>query len=337
MSRKMRFTLALSIIALFGTLLAACGNSKENNAVSSESPPAANPTATATASASETAEAPASERKITDYMGHEVEIPVSPQRVIFVGETFSDLFVLDVKAVGTSTSMAADTVYEDRMAGIEDVGFPINLEKTTSLKPDLIIIADTDEKAYEQLTKIAPTIMFDTFAPLEDRLLLLGDILGKKPQAEQWLADYTKQEERLWTELQAAGLKPGETASVFTYYPGDRLFVMARTGLSQVLYSPNGLMPTDRIQQVLDANSGFEQISPELLPEYLGDRIFILNPYAELADAVQSTEELLQSRIWLDLPAVKAGNVYRLDIKSSGSDALSRQWLLEELPKLMAK
>ena len=97
MSRKMRFTLALSIIALFGTLLAACGNSKENNAVSSESPLAANPTATATASSSETAETPASERKITDYMGHEVEIPVSPQRVIFVGETFSDLFVLTSK------------------------------------------------------------------------------------------------------------------------------------------------------------------------------------------------------------------------------------------------
>jgi iron complex transport system substrate-binding protein len=335
MSRKTRFTLTLSIIALFGTLLMACGNSKENNAEPSQSAPAASPTETA--AATESSEAPSTLRKITDYMGHEVEIPVAPQRVVFVGETFSDLFVLDVKAVGTSTSMAKDSIYEDRLAGIEDVGFPINLEKTTSLKPDLIIVADTDEKAYEQLTKIAPTIMFDTFAPLEERLPLLGDILGKKPQADQWLADYNKQAEQIWSQLQAAGVKPGETASVFTYYPGDRLFVMARTGLSQTLYGPNGFKPTERIQQVLDANSGFEQISTELLPEYAGDRVFILNPFSELTEAVQSTEDLLKSRIWQDLPAVKAGHVYRLDIIKTGSDALTRQWILGELPKLLAE
>jgi|GEM_PF-5563463 len=62
---------------------------------------------------------------------------------------------------------------------------------------------------YEQLSKIAPTIVFDTFAPLEERLPLLGDALGKKPQAEQWLAEYNKQEDQMWKELQAAGLKPG--------------------------------------------------------------------------------------------------------------------------------
>ena len=309
--------------------------SRDNQAGSGGSAPAPSPAAAASASPS--SDTAASVRKITDYIGHEVEIPVSPERVIFVGETFSDLFALDVQAVGTSTSMASETVYEDRLSGIEDVGFPINLEKVVSLAPDLVIIADTDDKVYDQLSKVAPTIVFDTFAPLEERLPLLGDVLGKRPQAEAWLAEYGKQEERMWKELRAAGLEPGETASVFTYYPGERLFVMARTGLSQVLYVPEGLKPTGCIQQVLDANSGFEQISTELLPEYAGDRIFILNPASELKDAIQSTEDLLNSRIWQDLPAVKAGRVYRLDIKQSGSDALSRQWLIERLPKLLAE
>ncbi|QTH45917.1 ABC transporter substrate-binding protein [Cohnella sp. LGH] len=333
MSKKMKIVLTLGTIALFGTLLAACGSSEKNNAASNGSTPAASPSATVSASPS--SDPAASVRKITDYIGHEIEIPVSPERVVFVGETFSDLLALGVKAIGTSTSMASETVYEDQLAGIEDVGFPINLEKIISLAPDLVIIADTDEKVYEQLSKIAPTIVFDTFAPLEERLPLLGDVLGKKTQAEQWLAEYNKQEDQMWKELQAAGLKPGETASVFTYYPGERLFVMARTGLSQVLYTPDGLKPTEPIQKVLDR--GFEQISTEMLPEYAGDRIFILNPASELKDAIQSTEDLLKSRIWQDLPAVKAGHVYRLDIKQSGSDALSRQWLIEQLPKLMAK
>jgi len=337
MSKKMKIALTLGSIALLGTLLTGCGSSRDNNAASSGSAPAPSTAAASSATASASAETAAAVRQITDYIGHDVEIPVSPQRIIFVGETFSDLFALDVKAIGTSTSMASETVYEDQLAGIEDVGFPINLEKIIALAPDLIIIADTDEKVYEQLSKIAPTIVFDTFAPLEERLPLLGDVLGKKQQAEQWLAEYGKQEEQMWQELQAAGLKPGETASVFTYYPGERLFVMARTGLSQVLYVPDGLKPTDRIQQVLDGGSGFEQISAELLPEYAGDRIFILNPVSELEDAIQSTENMLKSSIWQNLPAVKAGHVYRLDIKQSGSDALSRQWLIEQLPKLMAE
>jgi iron complex transport system substrate-binding protein len=275
-------------------------------------------------------------REYTDYVGHALQIPASPQRVIFVGETFSDLFVLNVKAIGTSLDMASGAIYLDKLAGIEDVGFPINLEKTTLLNPDLIIIADTDEKVYDSLSIIAPTIVFDTFAPLEERLPLLGDIVGKKQEAVKWLDEYNLLAEQMWKALADAGVKPGETASVFTYYPGDRLFVMARTGLSQMLYGKNGFQAPKPIQEILDAGSGFKQISPEVLPEFAGDYVFVLNPFSELTDAVQSTEDLLQNRIWLDLPAAKAGRVYRIDINRSGSDALTREWLIQELPKLMA-
>ena len=177
--------------------------------------------------------------------------------------------------------------------------------------------------------------MFNTFLPLKERLLQLGDLLGKKPEAEKWLAGYDARSEAMWKTLHDAGVKPGETASVFTYYPGNRLFVMASTGLSQVLYDKNGFLPTQPIQAVLDEKAGFKQISPEVLPKVAGDRIFILTPVVK--EAQQSTEELLKSRIWLDLPAVKNGNVYTLDILKSGSDAATREWLLNEIPNLLKK
>lgn len=34
--------------------------------------------------------------------------------------------------------------------------------------------------------------MFNTFTPFEQRLPELGDILGKKQEAEEWLNDYNK-------------------------------------------------------------------------------------------------------------------------------------------------
>ncbi|MFE6799428.1 ABC transporter substrate-binding protein [Paenibacillus chitinolyticus] len=317
---------------LSAALLSGCADSGSQKTGETASKQTANPAGTPTAAADKSAASP---RKVTDYKGHTAEIPAAAKKVIFYGETFSDLDALGVQAVGTATNWLTGTVYADKHKNITDIGSPINLEKVLELGPDLILTGSTDEKEYEQLNKIAPTLMFNTFLPMKERLLQLGDLLGKKPEAEKWLAYYDTRSEAMWKTLRDAGIKPGETASVFTYYPGNRLFVMASTGLSQVLYDKNGFLPTPPIQDVLNEKAGFKQISPEVLPKIAGDRIFILTPVDK--EAQQSTDELLKSRIWLDLPAVKNGHVYTLDILKSGSDAATREWLLNEIPVLLKK
>ncbi len=243
-------------------------------------------------------------RVYKDYLNHEVEIPLEPKRVIYHGEGYGDIVALDAQTVGAGFSWITGYAWEKEVHNVEDVGFPINIEKTLELKPDLIIVATSDEKIYEQLSKVAPTIVFDTFAPLEQRLTELGDILNKKEEAEKWLSNYKAKADTMWKSLIDEGvLKENETASVLTYYPGDRLFVMARAGLSQVLYDSNVLKPGDKIQQILDEGTGFAEISTELLPEYAGDRIFILTPVPD--EAKQSTKEMMESPIWKGLPAVK--------------------------------
>ncbi|MEK3795692.1 ABC transporter substrate-binding protein [Paenibacillus sp. FSL R7-0204] len=327
---KARSSLAiLCIIFLMSTLLLACSSNKEQN---SQAPAT---TAAPAAEASATAAAVAATRSYTDYKGHTAEIPVKPQRIIYSGETYGDLIALGVQAIGYPLSMGEGQVFEDKLGGVEDVGFPINLEKTVELQPDLIIYAGIEEADYEALSKIAPTIIFNTFAPLKERMLELGDLLGKKSEAEAWLAQYALKEQAMWAQLKASGMKDGETASVFTYYPGDRLFVMATTGLSQVLYGEQGFKPTPTIQQVLDEGMGFQEISMEVLREYAGDRIFLLTPIAE--EAKQSTDKLLESAVWNSLPAVKNGFVYTQDIMKTSSDASTREWLLGEIPAMLGK
>ncbi|WP_427071417.1 ABC transporter substrate-binding protein [Lysinibacillus fusiformis] len=318
MKKLNRHMLICSLLLLVGVLLAACGSNNEET------------------NRKETATAEPTTRIYKDYLGHEVEIPVNPERVVYHGEGYGDVLALNIKTVGAGFSWITDYAWEDRVKDVEDVGFPINVEQTLSLKPDLIIIGTSDEKTYSQLSKIAPTIVFDTFAPLNQRLTELGDILNKKEEAAQWIEDYTDKADKMWESLVAVGtVKPDETASVLTYYPGDRLFVMARAGLSQVLYDSNVLKPGDKIQKILDDGTGFAEISTELLPEYAGDRIFILTPVTD--EAKQSTKEMMDSPIWKSLPTVKNGHVYTIDIQKSDSDASTREWLLTELPTMLKK
>ncbi|QMV45026.1 ABC transporter substrate-binding protein [Cohnella cholangitidis] len=249
--------------------------------------------------------------RVRDWTGHEVEIPAQPQRIIYYGETFGDLLALGIEAVGNS----------------------IHPEQLESLKPDLIILASSDEKQYNKISKVAPTVTFNSFAPLDNRLHTLGNWLGKKREAEQWLKTYNAKADILWKQLRTT-IKPGETASVFIYDHGRRLFVMGASGLSSVLYHPSGFQPVDKIREVLDAGKGFEEISAAGLPAYAGDRIFMLIP--EKDESRKAMEEMMSSALWRSLPAVRNGRIHVVEAeKWNYGDAMTRERLLDALPPIL--
>lgn len=337
LKRGRKTAAATALAAVMIMMLLGCANDNQNAGLAAAGPDkaasadTANPNQTGS---KEQGTEQASPRTYTDYKGHTIELPASMNNVVFAGETTGDLIELGIPMVGIFGDHLEGRRYEKEASQIENVGFPINLEKVISLNPDIIIIGSVDEKEYEQLSKIAPTIMFDTFASLDERMKELGIIFNKEKEVEGWLQAYHAKAAAMWENLHSTRLKPGETASVFTYYPGDRLFVMARAGLPQLLYGPGGLKPTPPIQEILDANEGFRLISPESLGEFAGDRIFILDPVDD--EAKRSTEALLESPIWKGLPAVKDGHVYRLYIQESDSDAFTRLWLLDKLPEMLS-
>ncbi|WP_256760424.1 AraC family transcriptional regulator [Cohnella sp. WQ 127256] len=249
--------------------------------------------------------------KVRDWTGHEVEIPTQPQRIIYYGETFGDLLALGIEAVG-------DSIHPDQLE---------------ELKPDLIILASSDERKYNKISKVAPTVTFNSFAPLDKRLKTLGNWLGKKREAEQWLDTYNDKAHLAWKQLRNI-IEPGETASVFIYDHGRRLFVMGASGLSSMLYHPNGFQPVDKIQEVLDEGKGFEEISAAGLPSYAGDRIFMLIP--EKDESRKAMEEMMNSALWQSLPAVRNGRIHVVEAeKWNYSDAMTRERLLDALPPIL--
>lgn len=316
----------LTIVALSGALLSACGSENNNASVTAtpQQTEAANNSAQTKSTEAET-------KTVTDWSGHEVEIPTQPERVIYHGEVTGDVLALGVTPVGIIKR--SGTPYDDQIEAVEDVGFPINVEKSMELAPDLIIFSNSDETQYEQLAKIAPTVTFNSFHPLDERMKTLGELLGKQAEAEAWLDSYYTKRDEMWSQLKGSVIGEGETASVFTMYPGNRLFVMAGAGLPQFLYEDGGFTPTPKVKELIDAQTGFVEISAEAIQEYAGDRIFILTPEDDAAKA--STAELLKSQVWNSIAAVKNGYVYEFDIRKASGDALSREWMLEELPKAL--
>ncbi|MBH5318836.1 ABC transporter substrate-binding protein [Paenibacillus sp. GSMTC-2017] len=318
----------LIVIALTSALLVACGNPSNNAA--EKAVPTKETVELATAEPEKTESAT---QLYKDWSGHEVNIPTNPQRVIFHGEVTGDIFALGVTPVGVLKQ--SGTSYDELLKPIEDVGFPINLEKSLGLKPDLIIFSNSDADQYEKLTKIAPTVTYDSFSPLKDRLTELGVILGKETEAAAWLQKYHTDRDAMWAELRKEEVKENETATVFTMYPGNRLFVMAGAGLPQFLYEEGGFKPVAGVQKLIDEATGFLEISTETIGDYAGDRIFILNPTD--ASAEEETEAMMKTSLWSSLPAVEKGYVYNFDIEKASGDALARTWMLEELPKALNK
>nr|WP_281285347.1 ABC transporter substrate-binding protein [Psychrobacillus soli] len=209
------------------------------------------------------------------------------------------------------------------------------MEKSSRLKPDLIIFTNADEQQYKKIATIAPTLTHNSWGTLQERITTLGEWLGKKQEAEDWLDQFSKREDKMWQQLQPT-LKCNETASVFLFDRGRHLFVMGCIGLATSLYHSSGFQPGELIKKMIADEQGYKEITIESLPDYAGDRIFLLipeNPISKIA-----TEELIQTTLWNNLPASKNGYVYLIDEKKwNSSDALTREKLLGALPHLLMR
>ena len=104
---------------------------------------------------------------ITDVRG-EVEIPANPERIVDLSGNSDILSILGYKVVGTANSDAYDytkfpSYLEDTLKGAEILGYSMqdtmDIEKVMNLNPDLIVISTVQEKMYDSLSEIAPTVM----------------------------------------------------------------------------------------------------------------------------------------------------------------------------------
>lgn len=327
--RKMLLNVCL--VVLLGVVLAACGGTSANDksAASNNSGQAQENGAAAESNNAGNNAATESKTKLyKDGLDREVEIPVNPQRIVALNN-FGELAALGVKPIGL---LEYDlNIYDAKLVeGIENVGGQEpNMEKIISLEPDLIIVANyLKPEVIESLQKIAPTVATKWGLTSFEQLHAVAEMLGKGTEEQAWLTKYNAQVEEARKQLKPF-MKDGETATVLQFF-GKNIYTY-RMDTFSAIYDGLGFAATEKVKAVKDP----VQLSEEVLPEFVGDRLFIL---VADKDAETNFNDLKSHSIWNNLPAVKNNKVYLVDnFRYSNFNATNMEWQLNDLVDKLGK
>ncbi len=281
---------------------------------------------TTLASALLMASALASAVTVKDAKG-EFTLDKTPSRVVALEYSFVDaLAQVGVSPVGVADDNKIDRILpqvREKIAAWQSVGTRSqpSLEVIASLKPDLIIADPSRHTAvFEELKKIAPTVMFDSrhesYQENLETAQKIGDLVGKSSEMKEKINEHNDYIANIAKNLGVQGKKAS-----FGTSREDKFNIQNDNGYVGSFLTTLGFAPTK-----LNGDQAFEEINLEQLvmekPEYL----FIAHYRDESIARKWEAEPL-----WKAIPAVKANHVYSVD-----ADMWARGRGLEA-SKIMAK
>lgn len=269
---------------------------------------------------------------VTDVRG-EVKIPAEPQRIVDLSGNSDILSILGYKVIGTANSDAYDytkfpSYLEDTLKGAQILGYSMqetmDIEAVMNLEPDLIVISTVQEKMYDQLSEIAPTVMVKLEAlNWKDDIRTLGKLFNKEDVANKWIEQYE-------AKAKTAGDKVKEEYGKDTTYlsflaSGGQFFVFDGAGFGSVLYEDMGLAKPQGMPE--QSNISLPVVTYEGLAAIKSDYIFLMATDEDYA-------QLQNNAIWNNLPAVKEGKVVKLGASpyfNQGYSPIGRELLVDEI------
>ncbi|MGM0884330.1 MAG: ABC transporter substrate-binding protein [Bacillota bacterium] len=319
--QKITWTASAALLAL-AVVVSGCGNTGANNSNANT----ASPTETA---APETAEA----RKITHAMG-EAKITGTPERiVVLTNEGTEALLSLGIKPVGAVKSWTGDPWYEHIKADMEGVTVvgdesQPNMELIASLKPDLIIGNKLrQEKVYDQLNAIAPTVFSETLrGAWQSNFKLYAEALGKTAEGDKIIADY---DSRTVDFKEKAGDKLNQKVSVVRFMAGKTRIYLEDT-FTGLAFSKLGI---SRPENQKYKDTFVEEITKERLPEVDADILFYFTYETGDGKATAMEEEMMKDPLWQSLQVVKNKKAIRVSdaIWNTAGGVIAANLMLDEL------
>ena len=262
------------------------------------------------------------ETRVIQTENGEVEVPANPQR-IFVQSVFSigDVLPFTENIVGIDANIKnywEFEVWQGQWGILGNTSFikGDDLEGILTLNPDLIIgNAVGYETEFEQYSKIAPTVLYETRdKTIQEKMDFIGELLGMPERAEELKKDYERKVEQAKKRLVDANLvdkkivfiQGVEGKQIFVHAEKNRAFVYTVLGMNAPEKIENTYFSTRNPEA--DGYAGI--LSKELLPEYLADADIIAYT-RHFEDSVESLEAgLAKEPLWTSIPAVQQGNVY---------------------------
>ncbi|WP_141336438.1 ABC transporter substrate-binding protein [Paenibacillus sp. tmac-D7] len=315
----------LAVILMVGLVLSACGTK----------PAAPAETNNTAGGKTETATPAAAPHKVKHAMG-ETEVPANPKRVVILtNEGTEALLSLGIKPVGAVKSFTGNPWYDHIKADMEGVtvlgeeGQP-NIELIASLKPDLIIGNKMrQEKIYEQLKAIAPTVFSETLrGEWKSNYRLYAETVGKKEEGEKVIAAFDKRTEEFKAK---AGDKLQQKVSVVRFMAGKTRIYLSDT-FTGIIFKQMGIARTT----VKAKDTFVEEITKERLPEADGDIIFYFTYETGDDKGNQQEKDWTNDPLWKNLNAVKNGKAYKVNdaIWNTAGGVKAANLMLDELFKI---
>lgn len=271
----------------------------------------------------------------------ETQVPVNPQRVVTLDTGYlANALALGIQPIAstawyrTEHQTGLDPVepyLRDRTQNLMILGYgftanQVSLEKLLLLKPDLILAVIPHKAIYQQLSNIAPTVLYEypEGDGWKDFLKMTAEVLGKTQAAETLLQDY---QQRVQTFKQTMGDRSAnlQVSVINPFREGTRIMYRNFFGGS-ILQDAGLLRPPEQDKE------GFHSapVSFELIPQMDGD--VILSISFEDNDSLKLVEKLQSHPLWSQLEAVKQGKVYPVDAEHwYGGDIITANLVLDDL------
>jgi iron complex transport system substrate-binding protein len=274
--------------------------------------------------------------KVTDVKG-EVDIPSKPERIVDLSGNSDILSILGYKVIGTANSDAYDykkfpTYLEDTLKGATILGYSMqdtmDVEAIMNLNPDLIIISTVQEKMYEQLKEIAPTVMIKLEAlNWKEDVKAFAKVFNKEEAANTWLDNYDKKAKEAGDKVKEA--QGNDTSYLSFLASGGQFYVFDGAGFGSVLYEDLGLSKPEGMPEQKDIS--LPVVTYEGLAKIKADHIFVIATDEDL-------KALEGNAIWNSLPAVKEGKVTKLAASPyfvQGYSSVGREKLIDEIVEML--
>jgi iron complex transport system substrate-binding protein len=325
--------LSLFVLSIMMLILAACGNNTQES-TEKEGTKGNN-------------DAPAEETYTVEHAMGKTEITGTPKKVVILtNEGTEALLSMGVKPVGAVQSWLGEPWYEhiaSDMEGVEVVGTEseVNVEAIAALKPDLIIGNKMrQEKIYDQLAAIAPTVFSETLrGDWQENFKLYAKALNHEEDGQKVIDDF---EARIADLKETAGDKLNQDVSVVRFMAGLTRVYYTDT-FSGVIFDKLGLNYSSTVQELFADNQEdlfVREVGKEVIPQMDADILFYFT-YAPPGDteATKTEEEWTNDPLWKNLNVVKAGKAYKVDdaIWNTAGGVIAANKMLDDLEKIITE
>ncbi|MFF2753848.1 siderophore ABC transporter substrate-binding protein [Psychrobacillus sp. NPDC058041] len=298
----------LAVISALLVLLAACGSKNDATEDTSKS----NEEATTEGTTEEASVFPLTIAQPEGYK--EVTLDAKPKTVVVFDYGFLDTLDalgVDVASVSQSSlpkylsKYADETTYKNAGALKEP-----DFEAISAMKPDVIFISGRQADAYEELSKIAPTVFVglntaDYVNSFKANTELAGKIFGKEAEATAALdkidAKLMEVKEKTSNLDEKALVVLASEGELSAYGPGSRF---------GVIHDAYGVKAVD---ENLEVSTHGQSVSYEYVLEKNPDILFVVDRDAVVTEGESATKAAIENDIVGKTNAAKNGKIYYLD------------------------